>query len=32
LRNNKLRLRLAEKGKERAKKFSWKSFVEAIME
>jgi len=31
LRNNKLRLRLAEKGKARAKKFSWKSFVGTIM-
>jgi len=28
LRNNKLRLRLAEKGLARAKKFSWKNFVE----
>ena len=32
LRNNKLRLRLSEKGKERAKKFSWKSFVEKFFE
>lgn len=32
LRNNKLRLRLAEKGKERAKKFSWKSFVKVFFE
>jgi glycosyltransferase involved in cell wall biosynthesis len=28
LRNNKLRLRLSEKGRERAKKFSWEDFVE----
>jgi glycosyltransferase involved in cell wall biosynthesis len=32
LRNNKLRLRLTEKGKERAKKFSWKSFVQVFFE
>jgi len=32
LRNNKLRLRLAEKGRERAKKFSWKSFVKVFFE
>jgi len=32
LRNNKLRLRLAEKGKERAKKFSWKNFVKVFFE
>ncbi len=32
LRNNKLRLKLAEKGKERAKKFSWKNFVEVFFE
>jgi len=32
LRNNKLRLRLSEKGKERAKKFSWKSFVEKFFD
>jgi len=32
LRSNKLRLRLAEKGKERAQKFSWKKFVEAFFE
>ncbi|MCX6766459.1 MAG: glycosyltransferase family 1 protein [Candidatus Moranbacteria bacterium] len=32
LRNNKLRLRLAEKGVGRAKKFSWKSFVEKFFE
>jgi glycosyltransferase involved in cell wall biosynthesis len=32
LRNNKLRLRLAEKGKERAKKFSWESFVKVFFE
>ena len=31
LRNNKLRLRLVEKGKERAKKFGWKGFVDAIL-
>lgn len=30
LRNNKLKLRLAEKGRERAKKFSWESFVKAF--
>jgi glycosyltransferase involved in cell wall biosynthesis len=32
LRNNKLRLRLAEKGRDRAKKFSWKSFVKVFFE
>jgi len=32
LRNNKLRLRLAEKSLERAKKFSWKKFVEVFFE
>jgi glycosyltransferase involved in cell wall biosynthesis len=32
LRNNKLRLRLAEKGQARAKKFSWKSFVKVFFE
>lgn len=32
LRNNKLRLRLAEKGRERAKKFSWKNFVKVFFE
>jgi glycosyltransferase involved in cell wall biosynthesis len=32
LRNNKLRLRLAEKGKERAKKFSWEKFVKVFFE
>jgi len=32
LRNNKLRLRLSEKGKERAKKFSWESFVKVFFE
>ncbi|MCX6762321.1 MAG: glycosyltransferase family 1 protein [Candidatus Moranbacteria bacterium] len=32
LRNNKLRLRLAEKGKDRAKKFNWESFVKAFFE
>lgn len=32
LRNNKLRLRLAEKGKDRAKKFSWESFVKVFFE
>jgi len=31
LRNNKLRLRLAEKGRYRAKKFNWKSFVKTIL-
>lgn len=32
LRNNTLRLRLAEKGKARAQKFSWESFVKAFFE
>lgn len=32
LRNNKLRMRLSEKGKDRAKKFSWESFVKAFFE
>lgn len=32
LRNNKLRLHLSEKGRERAKKFSWKNFVETILD
>jgi len=32
LRNNKLRLRLAEKGIERAKKFGWESFVKKFFE
>jgi len=32
LRNNKLRLRLSEKGKERAKKFSWDNFVKIFFE
>lgn len=32
LRNNKLRIRLSEKGKVRAKKFSWKNFVEVFFE
>lgn len=32
LRNNKLRLRLAEKGIERAKKFRWKDFVKVFFE
>lgn len=32
LRNNKLRLHLSEKGFARAKKFSWKSFVEKFFE
>lgn len=32
LRNNKLRLRLAEKGRDRAQKFSWESFVKAFFE
>ncbi|MFH0929971.1 MAG: glycosyltransferase family 1 protein [Candidatus Moraniibacteriota bacterium] len=32
LRNNKLKLRLAEKGRERAKKFSWESFVKVFFE
>ncbi|MDD3486809.1 MAG: glycosyltransferase family 1 protein [Candidatus Moranbacteria bacterium] len=32
LRNGKLRHHLAEKGKSRAKKFSWKNFVEKILE
>jgi len=32
LRNNKLRLRLSEKGEARAKKFSWKSFVKVFFE
>jgi hypothetical protein len=32
LRSNKLRLRLSEKGKERAQKFSWQSFVKAFFE
>lgn len=32
LRNRKLRLRLAEKGKDRAKKFSWESFVKVFFE
>lgn len=32
LRNNKLRLRLAEKGQARAQKFGWKSFVEVFFE
>ena len=31
LRNNKLRLRLTEKGKERAKKFSWENFVKNFL-
>jgi len=31
LRNNRLRLRLGEKGKERAKQFSWKKFAEIIL-
>jgi len=31
LRNNKLRLRLAEKGHTRAKKFGWESFVEKFL-
>jgi glycosyltransferase involved in cell wall biosynthesis len=31
IQNTKLRHRLAEKGRERAKKFSWKSFVEIIL-
>ncbi len=32
LRNNKLRLRLSEKGKERAKKLNWESFVKIFFE
>lgn len=32
LRNNKLRLRLAEKGKARTQKFGWKRFVEVFFE
>ena len=32
LRNNKLRMRLAEKGEVRAKKFSWKNFVRVFFE
>ena len=32
LRNNKLRLRLSEKGKDRAQKFSWESFVKVFFE
>lgn len=32
LKNPKLRRRLSEKGKERAKKFSWKKFAEIILE
>jgi glycosyltransferase involved in cell wall biosynthesis len=32
LRNNKLRLHLSEKGRERAKKFSWKNFAEKFFE
>jgi glycosyltransferase involved in cell wall biosynthesis len=32
LKNNKLRLRLAEKGRARAKKFSWGSFVKTLLE
>lgn len=32
LRNNKLRIRLSEKGKDRAKKFSWKNFVKVFFE
>lgn len=31
LRNNKLKLRLSEKGKERAKKFQWKKFLQAFL-
>jgi glycosyltransferase involved in cell wall biosynthesis len=32
LKNNKLRLRLAEKGRARAKKFGWESFVKTLLE
>jgi glycosyltransferase involved in cell wall biosynthesis len=32
LRNSRLRMRLSEKGKERAKKFGWKSFVDKFFE
>ncbi len=32
LRNNKLRMRLAEKGLERAQKFNWKNFVKVFFE
>ena len=32
LRNNKLRIRLSEKGKDRAKKFNWKNFVKVFFE